>query len=93
MALILTVGHFDKFKLDSLEDAQKLMEIMSRAKSVKDVSDMRDEFKAKFGTGMAINHKNIEVFEITFCTGEPVSAEDYQQFVEQFKPKKQQEAA
>jgi hypothetical protein len=94
MALILTIGHSYQCKLESMKDAQQLLEILERATPVKDVHwDHRDKCREQFGKTITINTDSNEKIKISMCSGEPISQEDYQQFVENFTPEKQQEAA
>ena len=94
MALILTIGHSDKYKLESLKDAQQILEILERATPVTDVHwDHRDKCRKQFGNTITIDTAASEKIEISVFNGEPISIEEYQHFVENFVPEKKKEAS
>jgi hypothetical protein len=99
MALILTIGYGIQYKVESMQDAQMLMDIFGRATPVDSVSHKHsDKFREKYGNDYFAKPAARNEVEIKIVNGEPATEKEYQKLMEQLEAETevqevQQEAA
>ncbi|HAU91686.1 MAG TPA: hypothetical protein DCW59_04950 [Alteromonas sp.] len=99
MALILTIGFGIQYKVESMQDAQMLMDIFGRATPVDSVSHKHsDKFREKYGNSFFACPAVRNEIEIKMVNGEPATEKEYQKLMEQLEAEAevqevQQEAA
>ncbi|GGA80633.1 hypothetical protein GCM10011369_23210 [Neiella marina] len=92
MPLILTLDNDNKFMLENLKDAQSLMEIIARAKPVKEAArydyEQRRAFAKEYGSSLVHDESREDVISIAMCANEPVAPELFEKFKAEWEAKK-----
>lgn len=86
MALILTIGFRVQYKIENMQDAQMLMDILGRATPVDTVSHKHsDKFREKYGNDFFVDRSAGKDIEIKMVNGEPATEKEYQKLMEQLE--------